>query len=221
MATVIISTHAPLARCDEKIRTAYELKSISTHAPLARCDTDGEIIRMLKQISTHAPLARCDENHRRGSENHLNFNSRTSCEVRRNPVLQHCTRKEFQLTHLLRGATSGDRAEILQQRISTHAPLARCDSKIPAIAPATAISTHAPLARCDVPCACGCGTMIISTHAPLARCDTSIWTTGCGASNFNSRTSCEVRRKRRLWAGALCEFQLTHLLRGATLPVVQ
>ena len=33
---------------------------ISTHAPLARCDQVGDKVLTGKSISTHAPLARCD-----------------------------------------------------------------------------------------------------------------------------------------------------------------
>ena len=79
----LISTHAPLARCDDRVAAVVELEKISTHAPLARCDlcstnncplyndfnsrTSCEVrlkrLRngsMVTVISTHAPLARCD-----------------------------------------------------------------------------------------------------------------------------------------------------------------
>ena len=57
----MISTHAPLARCDLVDYAQLLTTRISTHAPLARCDV--EVFRehcMLCNISTHAPLARCD-----------------------------------------------------------------------------------------------------------------------------------------------------------------
>ena len=77
----IISTHAPLARCDGRRKSWNGLREISTHAPLARCDWTRLWKILRKVISTHAPLARCDltrciyipSGH---------FNSRTSCEVR-------------------------------------------------------------------------------------------------------------------------------------------
>ena len=101
-----------------------------------------------------------------------NFNSRTSCEVRLAWKRYRQGKAEFQLTHLLRGAT-----------VATQNAIAM-----------TAISTHAPLARCD---------------------------TGWGAHqaegiHFNSRTSCEVRRPNTLTTIRRRRFQLTHLLRGAT-----
>ena len=127
-----------------------------------------------------------------------NFNSRTSCEVRHvrtgflvsqnristhaplarcdprgNSVCEHG--QKFQLTHLLRGATTEISAPILDNSISTHAPLARCD-----------VSTQSDRTR-----------RTISTHAPLARCDRSACIPPLPSSNFNSRTSCEVRPDRR------------------------
>ena len=80
---------------------------ISTHAPLARCDPVEKPVDKVVEISTHAPLARCDHHVRDFRDlvnpfqlTHLlrgatwtkfpaelvedNFNSRTSCEVRRN-----------------------------------------------------------------------------------------------------------------------------------------
>ena len=34
---------------------------VSTHAPLARCDQNGELVNLAPLVSTHAPLARCDK----------------------------------------------------------------------------------------------------------------------------------------------------------------
>ena len=168
---------------------------ISTHAPLARCD-NLENLRLLEYlISTHAPLARCDLQAQVVPNDGPDFNSRTSCEVRRGE------RNIFSF----------------RIRISTHAPLARCDFAIilsHLIFPfqLTHLLRGATTARRQ-----SLGRPAISTHAPLARCDArrrsclpGIW------KNFNSRTSCEVRR---LPGGALdgcISFQLTHLLRGAT-----
>ena len=59
-------------------------------------------------------------------------------------------------------------------QISTHAPLARCDRSRRKQACCPEISTHAPLARCDTPDHIGFAYEIISTHAPLARCDRNI-----------------------------------------------
>ena len=79
--------------------------AISTHAPLARCDAESLGVNLLNSISTHAPLARCDSGPNDYEQTYENFNSRTSCEVRRNCSCPTCTFTGFQLTHLLRGAT--------------------------------------------------------------------------------------------------------------------
>ena len=167
-----ISTHAPLARCDPLSFFRGFSPRISTHAPLARCDHTGGQINVSPPISTHAPLARCDCAADRGNRNGTDFNSRTSCEVRRLPgptrstpsfisthaplarcdlphMVYNIVTRLFQLTHLLRGATNlrvlpGDLT-----LISTHAPLARCDPVPGSSLPSVQISTHAPLARCD------------------------------------------------------------------------
>ena len=110
---------------------------------IARCSISASL------ISTHAPLARCDAvpDYRRRQSGDFNsrtscevrpdalmqaladdnFNSRTSCEVR--PLLagNHSRVLPFQLTHLLRGATRLLRSPSSRPAISTHAPLARCD----------------------------------------------------------------------------------------------
>ena len=123
-----ISIHAPLARCDALIlstvippadfnpRTSCEVRPgglcagslqilISIHAPLARCDGDQEKSPRRREISIHAPLARCDRL-KIGSINCLiNFNPRTSCEVRLRMYW----------------------ARLQKWGISIHAPLARCD----------------------------------------------------------------------------------------------
>ena len=211
-----ISTHAPLARCDTASVADFASASISTHAPLARCDYHTVLRRACGScISTHAPLARCDTNPAAYGANKKDFNSRTSCEVRpiRRVGKQHVNL--FQLTHLLRGATGGavlppadtqdfnsrtscevrprPPAYTGRPSISTHAPLARCDTLTVSPSLRSMISTHAPLARCDLFTGhCGPPTSI-STHAPLARCDL-----------FRSSIF------------AMLVFQLTHLLRGAT-----
>ena len=121
--------------------------------------------------------------------------------------------------------------------ISTHAPLARCDPGNRLDYAVQVISTHAPLARCDRVCDLYPAANPISTHAPLARCDRQPGSRNSRITNFNSRTSCEVRHHRRPIHSrpdisthaplARCDnagrcpnrrhsFQLTHLLRGAT-----
>ena len=128
---VIISTHAPLARCDDRMDKIprrigrFQLTHLlrgATRAGAARLPPD--------HISTHAPLARCDT---------------VLCEQ-----IEH---DGFQLTHLLRGATRALLEAGFTCQISTHAPLARCDAcAATASRKVVSISTHAPLARCDAYC---------------------------------------------------------------------
>ena len=103
-STFVISTHAPLARCDCALIYDGDIARISTHAPLARCDSTLFWVRCMYSISTHAPLARCDARLQTATNQRTDFNSRTSCEVR-----------------------LGNGAGYHLHSISTHAPLARCD----------------------------------------------------------------------------------------------
>ena len=217
---VNISTHAPLAKCDEKIRTAYELKSISTHAPLARCDDYPVRRRHQCHISTHAPLARCDPGRVCPFPGSADFNSRTSCEVRRTeagafaPIrgisthapLARCDMDPptrvcddgFQLTHLLRGATIWQSSEYAPRLISTHAPLARCDHHVCDFRDLVNPFQLTHLLRgATVNRALRNTDKFISTHAPLARCDDHWRRNREAQEHFNSRTSCEVRRERQ------------------------
>ena len=194
--TLLISTHAPLARCDRRIpgngrggihfnsRTSCEVRpavSQFTNNPV------GFQLTHLLRGATPAPVcAPCPEHHDFNSrtscevrhcgpptsELRRNFNSRTSCEVRLIVTIPQTIAGIFQLTHLLRGATSQQIKDLQAQQISTHAPLARCDKR-GSFSPwqSSFISTHAPLARCDAGPDRRVRDYLISTHAPLARCD--------------------------------------------------
>ena len=121
------------------------------------------------------------------------FNSRTSCEVRRIPAAGKPCQEQFQLTHLLRGATSTQNRCIRRGRISTHAPLARCDRSV-FCRPSTATFQLTHLLRgATRRTRATFRSRPISTHAPLARCDCAATVTYENGANFNSRTSCEVR----------------------------
>ncbi len=107
-----ISTHAPLARCDHVPgRHAAQLFHISTHAPLARCDRWRRDWERHKCISTHAPLARCDD--ALFLDDHLHPNISTHAPLARcdvSPKSGTMVFVKFQLTHLLRGATARHRS---------------------------------------------------------------------------------------------------------------
>ena len=124
------------------------------------------------------------------------------------------------------------------KNISTHAPLARCDTAFNFDAFIPTISTHAPLARCDLSRMPLIGWLAISTHAPLARCDPQLESSSTSAriSTHAPLARCDMTpskfaefRKISTHAPlARCDlmfcthfftklFQLTHLLRGATI----
>ena len=171
---------------------------------------------MRRVISTHAPLARCDIGFSNVPSPRLQF--QLTHLLRGATFLMHYAQRleGFQLTHLLRGATASVVLHLLAQYdfnsrtscevrqetciispsldISTHAPLARCDRFRAHISPPRLhISTHAPLARCDAITRKINTVDKISTHAPLARCDGVPPHMCMDMDHFNSRTSCEVR----------------------------
>ena len=101
----VISTHAPLARCDRDFHIVTVDRDISTHAPLARCDDALRNLSPVGLISTHAPLARCDVGCLRGD---------ISRWISTHAPLARC---DFAPPNSFRSVPI----------ISTHAPLARCD----------------------------------------------------------------------------------------------
>ena len=81
----------------------------------------------------------------------------------------------------------------------------------------TVISIHAPHARCDFVLNSPQPSQQISIHAPHARCDRSTCLICSYISDFNPRTSCEVRHNTGQPQDNTDIFQSTHLMRGATL----
>ena len=123
---------------------------ISTPAPLRGAPGVLSSIVGLLPISTHAPLARCDASR---ADSGVIVPTFLLTHLLRGATLVNiflCYGKEFLLTHLLRGATRCNSHALLRKyfysrtscevrpfqtaganihlRISTHAPLARCDT---------------------------------------------------------------------------------------------
>ena len=134
---LVISIHAPLAGCDERLRRRpdpYQHFNPRTPCGVRPDGSPGYISPFGFQsthplrgatpgragppqragISIHAPLAGCDRNVPRGHRHRRDFNPRTPCGVRPRPNARTPSVK----------------------RISIHAPLAGCDSKIAEIFPA-------------------------------------------------------------------------------------
>ena len=101
----------------------------STH-PLRGATPDVVRQKAKRLISIHAPLAGCDRRRRACVGQRRDFNPRTPCGVRLYGSVAPPPPASFQSTHPLRGATMD--AEQLRRiwRISIHAPLAGCDSKL-------------------------------------------------------------------------------------------
>ena len=146
-------------------------------------------------ISIHAPLAGCDRSARQGTR----------------------TRRQFQSTHPLRGATQLNASPFSTMAISIHAPLAGCDRagdlhrrQLLHFNPRTPcgvrrgvlgekiarmrISIHAPLAGCDLTACSRAVTSAAfqSTH-PLRGATLAARTIKRRIFNFNPRTPCGVR----------------------------
>ena len=123
-------------------------------------------------ISTHAPLARCDGNAGAGQ-----------------------SAAEFQLTHLLRGATGLVRD--VDYKIYNFNSRTSCEVRPGR--PSEDLRDNANFnsrTSCEV------------RHV--------VYTGTNARTDFNSRTSCEVRQAVQNCLLLTDEFQLTHLLRGAT-----
>ena len=193
------STH-PLRGATNRMVCVGHGVGISIHAPLAGCDERRALQPSRKRISIHAPLAGCD--------------------------------------------TAYEQAHEAKYGISIHAPLAGCDIYLYPLSATIRISIHAPLAGCDVELA-GRITLQLNFN-PRTPCGVRLQIgLGVGGQHdFNPRTPCGVRPAWAVQlpcpaqisihaplagcdsaavchAGQAAEFQSTHPLRGATLPVQQ
>ena len=168
----LISTHAPLARCDATPR--YFVRGTGDFNSRTSCEVRQVHHRPVNHRYNFNSRTSCEV--RRRSITHmprpqLYFNSRTSCEVRPRALGIDGPPPEFQLTHLLRGATRSAGRSLMKPKFQlTH--LLRGATAAPA--------PHAPSpdfnsrTSCEVrhpSRICFERGLPISTHAPLARCD--------------------------------------------------
>ncbi len=123
---------------------------ISTHTPLAGCDEipAGQFPRWC-HFNSHTPRGV-----RPAAQDFIskigNFNSHTPRGVRLALGNNRKMKKRFQLTHPSRGATQRSNFSAAGSLISTHTPLAGCDLKRRVVLGMYGgISTHTPLAGCD------------------------------------------------------------------------
>ena len=168
-------------------------------------------------ISIHAPLARCDIARPSRTAKATHFNPRTSCEVRpgrRRPHFRHNCHFNPRTSCEVRPERGQHQQR--EERISIHAPLARCDGYR------------------------GRRWRLVRYFNPRTSCEVRLRSGGypAGGYYFNPRTSCEVRQRRKhrrkrrnnfnprtscevrpcfpVLPSVCSRFQSTHLLRGAT-----
>ena len=191
---------------------------ISTHTPLARCD-DALAMYEAKAADFYSHTS-CEVWHFVFEDNKLfyNFYSHTSCEVWPRSIRERRNDYWFLLTHLLRGVTekilfASPSPRFLLTHLLRGVTCRCCFRSI-----LLEISTHTPLARCDTGYGIGLGLDGISTHTPLARCDLA------GSVTFGRNSGFLLTHLLRgvthqlhdLWIKFIV-FLLTHLLRGVTL----
>ena len=193
--TVQISIHAPLAGCDlaaDAHRVCGRHFNPRTPCGVRLCSR--RPVREIDDISIHAPLAGCDGRAHTRQRRCGHFNPRTPCGVRHKSWRWSTSRRSFQSTHPLRGATRITTFPATMTGISIHAPLAGCDTELlPARATRRYFNPRTP---------CGVrpnlapninARVIISIHAPLAGCDAENPRRASDPQNFNPRTPCGVR----------------------------
>ena len=170
---IAISIHAPLARCDSRVSSGVFLDTTFQSTHLLRGATEYHVeFDTIVAISIHAPLARCDFKFVKKHSLFINFNPRTSCEVRPELVLPSSNHPcRFQSTHLLRGATLSFAVKITSLGFqSTHLLRGATASVRKQLPHALFQSTHL-LRGATTAFSRKAYTVTISIHAPLARCD--------------------------------------------------
>ena len=167
------STH-PVRGATSAIQLDETPVPISIHAPRAGCDEINVKNLLFTAISIHAPRAGCDPEKAVHKLCRENFNPRTPCGVRQNPLTAISGSKGFQSTHPVRGATRPSKQIATLVGISIHAPRAGCDYQTKAIVRPESISIHAPRAGCDQAQKEKNSILKISIHAPRAGCDSKI-----------------------------------------------
>ena len=212
-----VSTHAPHARSDYKTSYASAISNVSTHAPHARSDAMSwacalhfwfQLTLLMRGATGRVqPRSLC-----------LSFNSRSSCEERPIPsssiigfhqVSTHAPHARsdafldegvhvkllFQLTLLMRGATSRLKLAVSLTQFQLTLLMRGATRERGLLSNSTRVSTHAPHARSDVRLLGLILNIFVSTHAPHARSDLYRHHLSSTHPRFNSRSSCEERRR--------------------------
>ena len=169
---------------------------ISIHAPHAGRDCARTFRPWFRfRISIHAPHAGRDRPRLILFLQSCNFNPRAPCGARRRSQGGRSSKRKFQSTRPMRGATRRNAEREPSRRISIHAPHAGRDYLYGFSHAQTPISIHAPHAGRD---------LIGSSHEQKCR-------------NFNPRAPCGARHSRFHHTFlVIFKFQSTRPMRGAT-----
>ncbi len=168
-------------------------------------------------ISIHAPRVRCDNNFIHASAGAVNFNPRTSCEVRP-PMSEKVT-----VTDNFNPRTS---CEVRRWKhwylrcLPYFNPRTSCEVRLQWFATMQRFSNFNPRTSCEVRHGftdINAQWKVISIHAPRVRCDNPWPVSAFWIYYFNPRTSCEVRQRNMKSLKTHEKFQSTHLVWGATL----
>ena len=200
-----ISIHAPRAGCDS-VRPAHH-SGLSYFNPRTPCGVRPFLVDLRLApavISIHAPRAGCDQTGAVPFCRSDHFNPRTPCGVRLSTISSGDSLQLFQSTHPVRGATIQCDIHSVALFISIHAPRAGCDSISVwvGVTPWGFQSTH-PVrgATAIAPRFTPILSAFQSTHP--VRGATQL----CGAlvitTDFNPRTPCGVRLRKRFNAGKI------------------
>ena len=217
-----ISIHAPRAGCDSIVHlSAAAIADFNPRTPCGVRHHAGGLPPATEGISIHAPRAGCDLTPSTRSVRPAHFNPRTPCGVRLPACTQPSHASNFnprtpcgvrlQSGHGRRvkkyfnpRTPCGVRrqtgtAKRTEHGISIHAPRAGCDPPFSIAAKIIfCISIHAPRAGCDRTAPPAPHPRLISIHAPRAGCDARAASAARDdAGDFNPRTPCGVRRRRR------------------------
>ena len=234
----LISTHAPHARRDNWLQK-NTMPSLHFYSR-ASCEARRQCRNGAILFDHFYSRASCEARHLIYGNDlvFINFYSRASCEARRKITVTPAQGTTFLLTRLMRGATLPEYQLKRNPPISTHAPHARRDVYIHAIAEPGEFLLTRLMRGATKPWAIEDLLELISTHAPHARRDFTMDRHVHVGFHFYSRASCEARRDKQLhwrhtdnfYSRASCEarpgfshphdfkkqFLLTRLMRGAT-----
>ena len=144
------------------------------------------------------------------------FNPRSPCGERLGMTPKAPPAGRFQSTLPVRGATAADAWQAQAERISIHAPRAGSDGSRRPAAPPSSFQSTLPVRGATHQRGRHRAPAQISIHAPRAGSDRPVLENPAVAANFNPRSPCGERPRRRPDTPSASAFQSTLPVRGAT-----